>query len=199
VVRAVHERLDAERRAGVGGRHGPGARLPLVGRKVRALSSDAYAARADDVALFVNLHPEDLDDLDLVADDAPLSKIASRVVLEVTERSSLERCAGLTERIARLRSMGFRLAVDDIGAGYSGLTSFTELMPEIVKIDMSLVRDVHKSALKQRTIGALCRLCRDVGTLVVGEGVETIDERDALVSLGCDLLQGYLIGRPARP
>ena len=71
-------------------------------------------------------------------------------------------------------------------------------MPEIVKIDMSLVRDVHKSVLKQRTIGALCRLCRDVGELVVGEGVETLEEREALVELGCDLLQGYLLGRPSR-
>ena len=94
--------------------------------------------------------------------------------------------------------LGFRLAVDDIGAGYSGLASFTELMPEVVKIDMSLVRDIHKSALKQRTIAALCRLWRESGSLVVGEGVETPEERDTLVGLGCDLLQGYLIARPAR-
>jgi EAL domain-containing protein (putative c-di-GMP-specific phosphodiesterase class I) len=91
-----------------------------------------------------------------------------------------------------------RLAVDDIGAGYSGLTSFTELTPEVVKIDMSLVRDVHKSALKQLTIGALCHLCKEVGTMVVGEGVETVEERDVLVDLGCDLLQGALICKPRR-
>jgi len=97
-----------------------------------------------------------------------------------------------------LRKLGFRLAVDDIGAGYSGLTSFTELVPEVVKIDMSLVRDIDKSALKQRIVATLCRLCREVGCLVVGEGVETADERDCLVRLGCDLLQGYLLGRPER-
>jgi EAL domain-containing protein (putative c-di-GMP-specific phosphodiesterase class I) len=172
--------------------------LPLLGRKVRALSSAAITSRNDEVALFVNLHPEDLQDVDLVDVSSPLSMIAKRVILEVTERASLESSPKLSERIARLRQMGFRLAVDDIGAGYSGLTSFTELTPEVVKIDMSLVRDVHKSALKQRTIGALCRLCREVGTLVVGEGVETLEERDALVALGCDLLQGYLIARPKR-
>jgi two-component system, cell cycle sensor histidine kinase and response regulator CckA len=173
-------------------------RLPLIGRKARALASAALASRTDDVALFVNLHPEDLLDADLVDEAAALTKVAPRVVLEVTERASLESTPIRTERIARLRELGFRLAVDDIGAGYSGLTSFTQLTPEVVKIDMSLVRDVHKSALKQRTIGALCRLCRDVGTLVVGEGVETPDERVALVDLGCDLLQGYLVGRPSR-
>jgi EAL domain-containing protein (putative c-di-GMP-specific phosphodiesterase class I) len=104
----------------------------------------------------------------------------------------------MIEQLARLRALGFRLAVDDIGAGYSGLSSFTELTPEVVKIDISLIRDVHKSTLKQRTIRALCRLCHDVGTLVVGEGVETCDERDALTDLGCDLIQGYLTGRPGR-
>jgi EAL domain-containing protein (putative c-di-GMP-specific phosphodiesterase class I) len=124
--------------------------------------------------------------------------MASRVILEVTERATLPTSPLLADRIARLRKLGYRLAVDDIGAGYSGLTSFTELTPEIVKVDMSLVRNVHTSAAKQRTIGALCRLCHEVGTLVVAEGVETLDERDTLVNLGCDLLQGYLLGKPNR-
>ncbi|HEY1558529.1 MAG TPA: EAL domain-containing protein [Kofleriaceae bacterium] len=173
-------------------------RLPMIGRRVRRLSAEAVAARDDGVALFVNLHPEDLQDVDLIDPASPLTQIAPRVVLEVTERASLNSSPELAARIARLRRLGFRLAVDDIGAGYSGLTSFTELTPEIVKIDMSLVRDVHTSALKQRTISALCRLCHEVGTLVVGEGVETVEERDTLVALGCDLLQGYLIARPKR-
>ena len=172
-------------------------RLPVIGRRVRALSA-AGIAQVEDVALFVNAHPQDLLDPELVDRDAPLTALASRVVIEVTERASLDPSPQLTARVAQLRSLGFRIAVDDIGAGYSGLTSFTELTPEIVKIDMSLVRDVHKSALKQRTIRALCRLCHEVGTRVVGEGVETPDERLTLVELGCDFLQGYLIGKPRR-
>jgi EAL domain-containing protein (putative c-di-GMP-specific phosphodiesterase class I)/response regulator RpfG family c-di-GMP phosphodiesterase len=172
-------------------------RIALVGRRVRALSAAAVATRAD-LTLFVNLHPDDLDDVELVDLEAPLTKMASRVVLEVTERTSLAMSPKLSSRLAGLRKLGFRLAVDDIGAGYSGLTSFTELMPEIVKIDMSLVRNVHLSAVKQRTIAALCSLCHEVGCKVVGEGVETIEERDCLIGLGCDLLQGYLLGRPIR-
>src|SRR5690606_797194 len=125
----------------------------------------------DQLTLFVNLHPADLHDIDLIDENSPLTPLASRVILEITERTSLESSPQLTERLARLRQLGFRLAVDDIGAGYSGLTSFAELTPEVVKIDMSLVRDVHTSALKQRTIAALCRLCHDSGTLVVAEGV----------------------------
>ena len=173
-------------------------RLAALGRRVRELSATAIAPRDDVPSLFINLHPDDLFDAELIAATSPLVAMAPRVVLEITERASLATSPELTERLARLRALGFRLAVDDIGAGYSGLTSFTELMPEVVKIDMSLVRDVHVSALKQRTIAALCRLCHEVGVLVVGEGVETVEERECLVGLGCDLLQGYLIGRPGK-
>jgi PAS domain S-box-containing protein len=180
--------LDAAERLG---------RLPLLSRKVRNLCGEAIA-EGSDFTLFVNIHPEDLHDVDLFDVRAALSRVARRVILEVTERSSLDTSHHLVERVARLRELGFRIAIDDIGAGYSGLSSFTQLTPEVVKIDMSLVRDVHTSPLKQRTISALCRLCHEVGALVVGEGVEAIEERDTLVSLGCDLLQGYLIGRPSR-
>ncbi len=173
-------------------------RLATLGRRVRALAASALASCRDDVTLFVNLHPEDLIDIELIDSDAPLTKLAPRVILEVTERASLTSSPELSARLAHLRKLGFRLAVDDIGAGYSGLTSFTDLMPEIVKIDLSLVRDVHLSALKQRTIAALCRLCHEVSCKVVGEGVETIEERDGLVELGGDFLQGYLLGRPER-
>ncbi|HEX2163602.1 MAG TPA: EAL domain-containing protein, partial [Thermoanaerobaculia bacterium] len=172
-------------------------RLPRLGRRVRELAAaDLAGAPSDHLHLFVNLHPSDLLDADLVRETAPLTALAPRVVLEVTERAALEESEAVRQRLARLRELGFRLAVDDIGAGYSGLKSFTELAPEWVKIDMSLVRQVHRSARRQRTIAALCRLCHENGCLVVGEGVETVDERDTLVELGCDLIQGFLIGRP---
>jgi EAL domain-containing protein (putative c-di-GMP-specific phosphodiesterase class I) len=172
-------------------------RLPQLGRRVRQLSSAALQPRADIPQLFVNLHPTDLFDANLIDPEAPLTAIASRVILEVTERESLDSTPNLVARLERLRALGFRIAVDDIGAGYSGLTSFTDLMPEIVKIDMSLVRSIHTSTVKQRTVGALCTLCHEMGTFVVGEGVETEDERACLEALGCDLLQGYLIAKPS--
>jgi EAL domain-containing protein (putative c-di-GMP-specific phosphodiesterase class I) len=166
-----------------------------LGRRIRMLAANRVTGHAD-LQLFVNLQPDDLVDADLVADSASLSKIASRVILEVTERTALQPSSELSSRIAHLRELGFRLAVDDIGAGYSGLTSFTDLMPEIVKIDMALVRDIHLNVHKQRTVKALCNLCHEVSCLVIGEGVETAEERDCLTELGCDLLQGYLLGRP---
>jgi EAL domain-containing protein (putative c-di-GMP-specific phosphodiesterase class I) len=119
-------------------------------------------------------------------------------VLEITERTSLRSSTALQTRLAELRELGFKLAIDDIGAGYSGLTSFADLIPEVVKVDMSLVRDVHLSPVKQRTIRSLCALAHEVGSVVVGEGVETEPERDCLRELGCDLLQGFLLAQPSR-
>jgi EAL domain-containing protein (putative c-di-GMP-specific phosphodiesterase class I) len=147
----------------------------------------------------VNLHTSDLLDPDLRSPDAALSRIAKRVVLEITERASLDKVKDLRPRIAALREMGFRIAVDDLGAGYAGLTTFALLEPEIVKLDMTLVRDIHKSATKQKLVKSMSDLCKDMGMLVVGEGVETLEERDALVVLGCDLVQGYFFAKPGKP
>lgn len=86
------------------------------------------------------------------------------------------------------------------GAGYAGLTSFTLLEPEFVKLDMSLVRDVHSSPTKQKKIiRSVVRLCKDLGKQIIAEGVESLAERDQLIERGCDLLQGYLFARPGRP
>lgn len=174
-------------------------RLPELGRLVRNRSALPYLERQDDLMLFVNLHPEDLLDPDLDNDDAPLTKIAHHVVLEVTERASLENLEDVRSRVAQLREKGFRIAVDDLGAGYAGLTSLATLQPEIVKIDMSLVRGIDADLTRQRLVGSITRACQEMGILVVAEGIETEAERDALVVLGCDLLQGFRFARPGKP
>lgn len=173
--------------------------LDTLGRAIRDRAAGPMANQLGDVALFVNIHTTDLLDDALFNEEALLSKVASRVVLEITERSSLDNVADLRSRVARLREMGFRIAVDDLGAGYAGLTSFALLEPEIVKLDMSLVRDVHQSQTRQKLIRSMTALCKDMGMLVVGEGVEIPNERDALQDLGCDLLQGYMFAKPGKP
>ena len=149
--------------------------------------------------LFINLHASDLDDEELASPTAPLAGMATRVVLEITERASLESVSDVRAKVARLREMGFRIAVDDLGAGYAGLTTFALLEPEFVKLDMSLVRDVHRSMVKQKLVRSMTSLCADMGIAVVAEGVEIQEERDAVVDLGCDLLQGYCLAKPGRP
>ncbi len=165
-----------------------------LGRIIR--SRAAATAPPDGARLFVNLHPADLGDDELYSADSPLAKLSDRVVLEVTERMSLDGVDDLDARVARLRAMGYRVAVDDLGAGYAGLSSFTQLEPDVAKIDMSLIRDIHLKPKKQSIVRSLQRLCVELEIELVSEGVETREERDVLVSLGCDLLQGYLFARP---
>lgn len=174
-----------------------GGALNELGRVVRARAAESVEALGG-ALLFVNLHPQDLNDPLLSAPGSPLVPFADRVVLEVTERASLGGIEHLQPRIAELRKLGFRIAVDDLGAGYAGLTSFALLEPEIVKLDMSLTRGVDRSSVKQKLVGSIGMLCREMGMTSVVEGVETPEERDALVSLGCDLMQGHLFGYPER-
>ncbi len=173
--------------------------LDKLGRTIRMRSAGAMSAAPAGTFLFVNLHTTDLLDPTLMSPDAALSAIADRVVLEITERASLDRVKDVRARVAALREIGFRIAVDDLGAGYAGLTSFALLEPEIVKLDMTLVRDVHLSLTKQKLVRSMTQLAHDMGMMVVGEGVETLEERQALVELGCDLLQGYLFAKPDKP
>lgn len=175
------------------------SRLVDVGRRVRDLAAVPMRRTAPDLQLFVNLHPADLTDPALASAASSLAPIASRTVLEITERATLEGIDCVEEKIADLRAMGFRIAIDDLGAGYAGLTSFASLEPEVVKLDMSLVRDIEKSDTKRKLVASMIDVCHDLGVLVVAEGIETVSERTVLVDLECDLLQGYLMGRPGEP
>jgi EAL domain-containing protein (putative c-di-GMP-specific phosphodiesterase class I)/ActR/RegA family two-component response regulator len=181
--------LDAAERLG---------RLHELGRAVRASVAKVAPGAPADAKLFVNLHSSDLNDEELYSPDAPLSKLASRVVLEVTERASLYDINDVASCVGRLKSLGFQIAIDDLGAGYAGLTSFTQLAPDVAKLDMSLVRGVDADPRLQSIVRSMKSLCDELGVRVVAEGVETAPERDMLAELGCDLLQGYLFARPDR-
>ena len=175
-------------------------RVDDVGRVVRAGVAAAMLAEPDRLdSIFVNLHPMEVR-ADLLAEMTdPLLAVADRVVLEVTERASLHPGPKLDEELSRIRTLGYRLAVDDLGEGYAGLSSLVHMRPDIAKIDMSLVRDVDRSPLKRDIVAALVDMARRSGIVVVAEGIETVDERDTLVDLGCDLLQGYLFAKPGPP
>jgi EAL domain-containing protein (putative c-di-GMP-specific phosphodiesterase class I) len=174
-------------------------KLQDLGRMVRDRVAKTLDENPIDGLLFVNLHAMELDDDSLVTQDAPLSRHARRVVLEITERAPLERIRDVTARVAQLRALGYRIAVDDLGAGYAGLTSFAHLEPEVVKVDMSLIRDIDRSPMKQKLLGSIASLCRDLNIEMIAEGIETEEERDTLVRLGGDLCQGYLFARPDKP
>jgi EAL domain-containing protein (putative c-di-GMP-specific phosphodiesterase class I) len=175
-----------------------------LGRKVRAAVADAVAndpgAPPAAVDIFVNLHPRDLLDPELVDAGAPLTKIAPRVVLEITERASLDDISDVAGRIATLRAFGYRIALDDLGAGYAGLTSMTTLSPDVVKLDMSLVRGIDGDERRRTVVGSLASLCTELSMSVVVEGIENERERDAVRGLGPEqmMMQGYHFARPQR-
>jgi EAL domain-containing protein (putative c-di-GMP-specific phosphodiesterase class I) len=170
-------------------------RVHELGGSIRDRAA-AFLTQVPSLTLFVNLHALELTDDSLLSPASALSGHAQSVVLELTERSSFEHIPNLRARVSLLRRMGFRLAVDDLGAGYAGLTSFAALNPHVVKLDMSLVRGADQEPVKQRLIGSMATLCKEFGIMVVAEGIETPAERDTVTALGCDLIQGFLIGRP---
>ena len=152
-----------------------------------------------EATLFVNLHASDLLDETLYDPSGALTQWAHRTVLEITERAAIDGIEDISDRIARLRRLGYRIAIDDIGAGYSGLSSFAMVQPDFVKLDITLVRGMDTDPVRTRLVQLLAELCRDLGIFVVAEGVETAAEREALLNLGIDLQQGYLFARPAAP
>ncbi len=173
-------------------------RIHELGRLVRRKVAADVARAPSNTSLFVNLHPSELLDSDLYDPDAPLTRVAPRVVLEITERASVAHLAELPGLIARLRRLGFRVALDDLGAGYSGLTLLARLVPEVVKLDAALVRGLETSPAQRVIIASVVDLAKHLHTIVVAEAIETHGEQRALERLGIDWMQGYRFGRPQK-
>ena len=168
-----------------------------LGRAIRGLCARSIVALPPGVSLFVNIDAADLMDPELYLPTSALAVHARHVVLEITEREALEKIGDVAERIRSLRALGFRVAVDDLGAGYAGLSSIALLEPDYVKLDMSLTRDIGASSLRSRLVASMIAACRDLEMQLIAEGVETESELRALRGLGCDLAQGYHFARPS--
>jgi EAL domain-containing protein (putative c-di-GMP-specific phosphodiesterase class I) len=172
-------------------------RIHDLGRAVRAAVARAAPSAPPGVKLFINVHGLELTDEELFDPHGPLIPYAPRIVLEITERIGIDAVAG-PSRVEMLRRLGYQIAIDDLGAGYAALGALATLEPDVVKLDMSLVRDIHLHPAKHRVVGALGTLVRELGARVVAEGVETTMERDAIVAAGIDLIQGHLHGKAER-
>ena len=120
----------------------------------------------------------------------------SECVLEITERTYAESASRLRERVAELRKHGFRIAIDDMGTGYSALHVLAELQPDFIKLDKMLVRDLPDEPIKRNLVSAITGFARDSQSVVIAEGVETEDEVETLEALGIELQQGYFFGYP---
>lgn len=154
-------------------------------------------AHSDRVDVFLNILLEDLFGDRLMDRNGPFSEFFGGLILEISEREAVDKATGICERVQALRERGYRFAIDDVGTGLPALPVLIALQPDMIKLDISLSRDIDASPKKQDLAAEMVRVCHELGVIVVAEGVETENECNVLVELGCDLVQGFWIARPA--
>ncbi|WP_245280015.1 EAL domain-containing protein [Hyphomicrobium sp. 99] len=120
----------------------------------------------------------------------------NRIIFEFTEVERLD-TAHTLKILAAYRSMGFKTAIDDFGAGFSSLGMLAEFQPDLVKLDMELIRNIDTNAAKRSIVRNILHMLRDLNIIPICEGIEAIGEYTVLRDLGVELMQGYLLARPA--
>lgn len=147
--------------------------------------------------VFINVHPQEVSQRWLVQPTDPLFLHDAPVFIEVTEAAAFE-CFELSLSVLdELRTRcGARVVVDDFGAGHSNLSRVLALKPDLVKLDITLVRDIHRHPEQQAYVEHIIRMCHRLGARVVAEGIEQLDELRCVIEAGADFGQGFLLGRP---
>ncbi len=120
-----------------------------------------------------------------------------KLIFEITEVEQVRDHQHLKRIIEEYRRQGFKTAIDDFGAGYSGLNLLAEFQTDFVKLDMALIRAVDQDPVRQKIVRAIAQLCQELGVIVIAEGVETYEEWQTLEAFGIELFQGYYFARPA--
>lgn len=118
-----------------------------------------------------------------------------RILFEFTESERID-AAHLLDILTTYRELGFKTAIDDFGAGYASLDLLAQYQPDVVKLDMELIRGIDHLPVKRAIVRHVAELLDELGSRVVREGVETAEECAALQDLGIDLIQGYLLAKP---
>ena len=118
------------------------------------------------------------------------------IIFEVTEGERVEDGPWFAEILREYQRCGFKTAIDDFGAGYAGLSLLADFQPDLIKLDMGLVRNVDADRSRRTIVRSLVRMCEEMKIQVIAEGVETVAERDALRDAGIHLMQGYFFARP---
>ncbi len=185
---------------------GRAARHTLVEELERACRRQAFAdwlIFGSPGRLFLNTVPATVRDTSFagrgVFDYLGQKLAPSSVTLEITERHVIENLNLYREAMHSFTDLGFTFAIDDVGAGHSGLETVAMLKPAYLKIDIGLVRDVHQKKVSQQVLKAIVDMSDGLGATVIAEGVQTKDELDALRDLGVPWGQGYYFARPMDP
>ncbi|GAB6158437.1 bifunctional diguanylate cyclase/phosphodiesterase [Desulfotomaculum varum] len=154
--------------------------------------------------LFLNIHPQTINDPQFVKGEtmkllkeSPLSP--HNLVFEITERQGIHDFHQFNKTLAHYRNQGYKVAVDDAGAGFSSLQAIAEVRPEYIKIDHSLVKDIDTNRVKQALLETFVTFAQKIGCSIIAEGIETEAELTTLRSLGVHYGQGYYLARPGYP
>ncbi|TGL23740.1 EAL domain-containing protein [Leptospira levettii] len=121
----------------------------------------------------------------------------NRLVFELTEGEEVQDHNHIINIFKTYQKYGFLTAIDDFGSGYSGLNLLAKFQPDLIKLDMELIRNIHANSVARKLTKAIADVCHEIGILVIAEGVETVEELKVLVDMGINLYQGYLFSKPA--
>ena len=169
-------------------------------RVCRFRSIAAAAGIPSGCYLFLNLNPRVLEEQNtgLSREVIEQSRLAQeRVVLEITEKQAIADFDLLKRTLLYYYRQGFKVAIDDAGAGHNSLRAVTEVRPHFIKLDMALVRDIDRDRAKNALVSAIIIFAKRIDAKVLAEGIETVDELATLIEIGVDLGQGFLLGRPS--
>ena len=170
---------------------------PLMARTIYQRIAASCSELPEGALLFVNVHPFDAQEGLLTGPESPLEPLARSIVLDISDKAPRMQIDSFANSLPALRGAGFRIAVDDVGTGSSGMTVFSKLQPDYMKLDGAFVSGIAGDAAASRLARGMYAFCRELEVPVIAEGVETRAERDALVSMGADLAQGNVFGAPA--
>ncbi len=163
-----------------------------LGRYLRKLAVDGCSTHR----LFLNIHPDEFSEPWLVRPDDAMTTHSREIYLEITESVPLSHYEHCHSVLAEMRTRGAKIAVDDLGAGYSNLKYIVDLEPDVVKLDRELVANLRNESRLHRLVAALVQLCTQLDARVVAEGIETEEELAAVIDAGVHFGQGYLLQRP---
>jgi len=168
----------------------------------RSSAIEKFLSLQSDKILFLNVDPDIIKDEKFVKGSTKhlfenMIK-QSNIVFEITEKTAIKDYIEFKKIIENYKTQGYKIAIDDVGAGYSGLTTISEVRPNYIKIDMFLIRDIDKDNFKKSIVRALVELANNSNLKLIAEGIETLDELKTVIELGIPMAQGFLLGKPSK-
>lgn len=170
--------------------------------RAKAIELAGHLFAPDDAKLSINFMPNAVYEPDACIRASLMAARRARfdpqrLMFEFTENEPMRDIAHVRHIAASYRTRGFTIAIDDFGAGHSGLTLLADLQPDVVKLDMALIRGIDACHSRQAIVGGFVQIAKSLGITCVAEGVETAEELRTLTEMGISLVQGYVLAKPA--